>query len=230
MPTDDIQRLVTGTAPAPADFTIPGNGQIRPKAINAVFDGTGAAGNYCPTLEIISDAGVVVARMAANSVAAGSSAEVTWAPFLGARGAGTSGGTAGELSYVELTTQTFVTGTQLAQQTLITSGTVTVDGVTKLRVEAYLPTMDILGVGNFIAELWMDATDLGRMGQANNEFTGDIGWPINLIRYLTPAAGAHTFILKGWKTGGTATIDCGTGGPGQLYLPAFLRVSLAVPV
>lgn len=87
MPTGDQQILVAGTAPAPADFLIPGNGQLQPKAVNAIFDGTGASGDFAPTLEIISDAGVVVSRVPASTVKAGDAAEVTFAPFLEATGA-----------------------------------------------------------------------------------------------------------------------------------------------
>lgn len=82
MATDDQQILVVGQAAAPAGFIVPGNGQIKPKAMNAVFDGTNAAGDFLPALEIVSDAGIVVARVAASTVTMGNSAEVTWAPFL----------------------------------------------------------------------------------------------------------------------------------------------------
>lgn len=91
MATDDKQILVAGTAPTPADFLIPGNGQIQPKAVNAVFDGSGAASAFLPTLEIVSDAGVVVARCPAPSVAAGGSAEVSWFPRVGGGGSSSGG-------------------------------------------------------------------------------------------------------------------------------------------
>lgn len=93
MPTGDQQILVTGVASAPADFLIPGNGQIQPKAINAVFDGAGASGDFAPTLEIVSDAGIVVARIPAATVKAGDSAEVTFAPFLEPTAASAASGT-----------------------------------------------------------------------------------------------------------------------------------------
>lgn len=85
MPTDDIQIQVAGTAPVPLDYRIPGNGQLRPKAINATYDGSGAAGAFLPTIEIVSDGGVVVARCPASSVAAGASAEVSWFPGVAAQ-------------------------------------------------------------------------------------------------------------------------------------------------
>lgn len=84
MATDDIQRLVVGTAPAPAQFKIPGNGQMRPKEIFATFDGTAAASAYMPALKIISDGGKTVGIHPTDvSVAAGGSADVTW--FRGLR-------------------------------------------------------------------------------------------------------------------------------------------------
>jgi hypothetical protein len=81
--TDDLQRLVTGIAPAPAIFTVPGNGQIRPKSIFASFDGTGAGSAFFPTLKVISDAGKTVGIYSSDtSVAAGASADVSWFPKL----------------------------------------------------------------------------------------------------------------------------------------------------
>jgi hypothetical protein len=56
-------------------------------AVNANFDGTGAASAFLPCVEVVSDAGIVVARsVATDTVAAGDSAEVTFAPFLGRKG------------------------------------------------------------------------------------------------------------------------------------------------
>jgi hypothetical protein len=79
--TDDVQRLVTGTAPAPAHFVVPGNGQIRPKTVFATYDGTGAAGSFKPALKVISDGGETVGVYATDdTVAAGASADVSWFP------------------------------------------------------------------------------------------------------------------------------------------------------
>lgn len=83
MATDDQQVLVTGQAAAPATFTVPGNGQITPRAVYAHFDGTAAAGSYKPALKITSDGGKLVGIYpisAADTLAAGVSAEVSWFP------------------------------------------------------------------------------------------------------------------------------------------------------
>lgn len=96
MATDDRQILVTGTASAPADWTVPGNGQIRPKCITAAFDGSGAASTFFPAIKLISDAGVVVGIYPClTSVAAGGSAEVSWFPRVGGASGGGGGGPGG---------------------------------------------------------------------------------------------------------------------------------------
>ena len=83
MPTDDQQVLVAGTASTPASFTIPGNGQIQPKAIFAHYDGSGAATGFYPAIEIVSDAGKTVGIYPTTfTVAAAGSAEVSWFPGL----------------------------------------------------------------------------------------------------------------------------------------------------
>jgi hypothetical protein len=93
MPTADVQVLVTGTAAAPATFTIPGNGQLQPKAIFASYDGSGAGGNFLPALKIISDGGELVGIYPTDTqVVAGASADVSWFPRLAGAGGGGGGG------------------------------------------------------------------------------------------------------------------------------------------
>jgi hypothetical protein len=77
--TDDRQILVTGQASAPASFLIPGNGQIRPKAVFATFDGTGASGSFFPLLQIVSDGGETICEAGADiPISAGGSGDVSW--------------------------------------------------------------------------------------------------------------------------------------------------------
>lgn len=92
MATDDVQRLVVGTAPAPAQFTIPGNGQMQPKCVRAVYDGTGAGSAFLPVLRFISDGGKQVGSFVAPQVAAGGSADVSWFPHVGAKAAAATAG------------------------------------------------------------------------------------------------------------------------------------------
>jgi hypothetical protein len=81
MATDDVQRLVAGVAPTPAHFTVPGNGQIQPKAIFAHFNGTNAAATFQPAVKVFSDGGELVGIYPTQiPVAAGGSADVSWFP------------------------------------------------------------------------------------------------------------------------------------------------------
>lgn len=87
----DVQiRLGDGTAPQ--EYEVPNATEIVPLAVNATFDGSGASGDFVPAIEIVSDGGVVVARVPCQTtVTAGDSAECTFAPFLRA-GSQSSGG------------------------------------------------------------------------------------------------------------------------------------------
>lgn len=95
MARDGQIRLPDG--PTPVSYTVPNAAEIVVKAVNATFDGSGAAGTFAPTVEIVSDGGVVVARVPCQtSVAAGGSAEVTFAPFLRGDAGGGGGGVVGD--------------------------------------------------------------------------------------------------------------------------------------
>lgn len=88
----DVQ-IKGGIGAAPQAYSVPNATEIIPRAVNATFDGSGAAGSFLPTLEIISDGGVVIARIPCDTtVAAGDSAEVTFAPFLRAASGSASAG------------------------------------------------------------------------------------------------------------------------------------------
>jgi hypothetical protein len=75
----DEQILVAGTAAAPLTYTVPNAIEAALLCVNATIDGTGASGQFLPTVEIVSDGGVVVARCPCfTTIAAGGSAEVSW--------------------------------------------------------------------------------------------------------------------------------------------------------
>lgn len=88
MPTDDRQVLVAGAANAPAQFIIPGNGQIQPKVIRAVVDGSGATTVFIPVLRFVSDGGIPAGEFVGPQIAAGGSAAVSWFPHVAPTGTG----------------------------------------------------------------------------------------------------------------------------------------------
>lgn len=89
----DRQFAVGGQESAPASWTLPEALEIIPKTAYASYDGSGAAGSFVPCLRIISDSGhVALEAVAATTVAAGASADVSWFRGLAVQGATSSGG------------------------------------------------------------------------------------------------------------------------------------------
>jgi len=81
----DVQIVAGGVDAAPLQYKIPAAQELILKTLFASFDGTAAAGPFLAAARILSPAGKVVAEFFnPTAVAAGSSADVSWAPFLGA--------------------------------------------------------------------------------------------------------------------------------------------------
>jgi hypothetical protein len=96
------QIYADGPIAAPAKYEVPGSSEIIPIAVQALLNGSGASGDFVPTLIFRSQAGHVIARVpTATTVAAGGSAEVSWFPS-GIRGGATA--TAGGLDMCIATT------------------------------------------------------------------------------------------------------------------------------
>jgi hypothetical protein len=85
----DVQIVRSARSAVPASYVLPDAADFTLKAVQASFDGSGAAGAYLPCVTILSDSGHVVARAVdqAVSVAAGGNAEVSWFPWLKHRAA-----------------------------------------------------------------------------------------------------------------------------------------------
>jgi hypothetical protein len=77
---------------APSEYTLAPREAFIPESVTATFNGTGAAGAFLPTLSIYAQSGELLARSPATEVAAGSSAEVTFAPLLRAAQVAAAGG------------------------------------------------------------------------------------------------------------------------------------------
>ena len=89
----DVDIFRPSTSAAPKTYTVPGGVEMRLKAVQADFDGSGSAAAWLPCVELVSDAGVVVARAVDPnvSVAAGGSASVSFFPHLRSGSGGTTG-------------------------------------------------------------------------------------------------------------------------------------------
>lgn len=79
----DTQILPLGTSATPADYIVADAQTVTVGSIFAAYNGSGAAGSYVPTVDIISDSGhTVISVPHDNTIAAGSNANASWAPFL----------------------------------------------------------------------------------------------------------------------------------------------------
>lgn len=87
MPAPVTINLTQAAVGAPLEYTIPDSMELEPLSIFARFDGS-AAGTFRPSVSVYSGAGLLIGRFfPSEPVAAGDSADVTFAPFLG-RGGG----------------------------------------------------------------------------------------------------------------------------------------------
>ncbi|HTR78226.1 MAG TPA: hypothetical protein VMH39_08955 [Gemmatimonadaceae bacterium] len=69
---------------APYTYTVPASLEVMPYTSTAVFDGSGAAGDFVPTLSLYSQTGGLLARVfPSTKVTAGDTATVTWVPPFG---------------------------------------------------------------------------------------------------------------------------------------------------
>lgn len=71
-----------GPEQAPYAYVLASSEEFTPQAISAVFDGSGAGGDFQPCCSIYTQNGQLVSRDYPSTVTAGSSAEVTFHPFL----------------------------------------------------------------------------------------------------------------------------------------------------
>lgn len=92
MPDGTLQILGSGTSAVPLDVPISGNQLLDLIAVKADFDGSAAGVDFVPMIEILSDAGVVMAQAKGSTVTAGDSATVTFFPFGADESADSGGG------------------------------------------------------------------------------------------------------------------------------------------
>jgi len=131
-----------------------------------------------------------------------------------------------EVAYLEITADVAVTATtEAAAATVVTAPAFTADGSSQYLIEAQLIAQPPGTSGqSIIFVLYLDGVSLGLFGQImGNSATGLIS-SLRLARRLTPAAGARTFSLRAYVTGGTGNVFAGAGGVG-VYVPAFIRIT-----
>lgn len=86
-----VQILPGGQSSAPFTYTIPASTAFTLLAVRATFDGTSAGGAFLPCVQLVSDAGIVMAETIGSSVAAGGSADASFFPWVKRQTVATSG-------------------------------------------------------------------------------------------------------------------------------------------
>lgn len=88
--TIPVQGL--GTSAAPLTYNVAVGDEFDLMAAFASFDGTGAGSSWVPALQVLAPSGAVMVSTIGATVAAGGSADVTFAPFLENDASATSSG------------------------------------------------------------------------------------------------------------------------------------------
>jgi|SRR6188472_3162402 len=124
-----------------------------------------------------------------------------------------------ELDYAQITSNVTIAGASAAAATtVISGGSVSYDGSTRVIVEAFMALVIPAGSTTNVVTLWEDTTDMGAWAQMNGA-----AFPVGTLRWLlTPSAGSHAYTLKAWTTGASGTLYAGSS-----YAPAYLRVTTA---
>lgn len=134
-----------------------------------------------------------------------------------------------ELAYAQVVAPvTINTTTEATAVVLVSAPPITLDGATVVDIEfstVQMGTPAIAAAATLVC-LFMDGVSLGRWAtvQTGTASASPFSVPL-LLRYrMTPAAGVHTFSVRAYCSGGTATVQAGpAGGPGSM-LPMWVRV------
>jgi len=180
----------------------------------AIAYDTGGSDSTGGTATYLGDGGTVTYTAGSNNYS------IRGAVLTSAAGGGA------KLDYAELTSNFTVTATSAATATAcITGNPVSYDGATEVSIEVFLPTAEISTTAAVVFDLYDGPTDLGIIAQTYPQASsGSSGDTLIGRRWLTPSAGSHTYSIRAWKSGGTATVYAGAGGAGA-YLPAYMRIT-----
>ena len=126
-----------------------------------------------------------------------------------------------ELDYVEPTASLapVTATTEAGAQTFIQGRTLSFDGHTRVKIEAFCPWLE--ETNNYFSNFWMDETNILRV--QGSIALAAVNVAPYAVKFYTPPAGLHAFSWRFWKTAGTTTVYANGAGNSQ----AFMRVSVA---
>jgi hypothetical protein len=148
-----------------------------------------------------------------------------------------------ELAYAERTTTANVTATvEASADTVLTAGSVAVDGSTDVIVEFFSPFLradNAAADRNLSLFLFDNGVSVGRIAFVRStsfsatglSYTAAPGGPALARRRLRPSAGSHAYSIRAIVNAGTGIVLAGAGGVG-VDVPAYIRVTrvAAVPL
>ena len=127
-----------------------------------------------------------------------------------------------KLAHNAITAAVNFTSTAAATPNDVIAGTaVSYDG-TEIEIEFFFALLSgPAGTDTAYLDLWDGTTRLGQIAAATGP-TDRIDGTWKII--LTPAAGSHTYRVRGYVTAGTGTLQAGAGDTGGVSLPSYIRV------
>lgn len=134
-----------------------------------------------------------------------------------------------ELDYVEITAPVSISATSAAAANTCITGTSKAYAATRIRIEVYAPFAGPKNANTDLqVTLWDGATDLGVIADIFSTSSAEADCPLYAVRYLTPTAAVHQYIVKAFRGAGATNgaFAASTGGVATA-MPAFLRVSTA---
>jgi hypothetical protein len=165
-------------------------------------------------------------------VAAGASADVSWFSGVGGNTTIVNNTTPGAvLDYAEPPAGTLnITATTAATaQSWIVGNPVTLDGVTRVRIECFIA----LATTNHdvVAELYDNGADVSRLIQIGYTPVGALNaLAISTFgaAHIIPSAGSHQFEIRAWQdVGATSSFLNPTPFPFVLFAPSYYQVVIA---
>lgn len=130
------------------------------------------------------------------------------------------GGPGTQMDYVQRTSNASITATSAGTaDTILTGNAVAYDGSTIVLIE-FSSVFVQAGSGNDLTiGIFEGSTEIGRVSYQN--VVGFV--PVRGALRLTPSNATHTYLVKGWVSGGTATVGAGAGGAAAA--PAYIRIT-----
>jgi hypothetical protein len=134
-----------------------------------------------------------------------------------------------EIAYVELTSDTAITGASFgAGQTVLTFPACVFSGSQRIYIEVcFGRVFPGANQGRIVFNLSDSGTDLGQFGLVEAGSTaGAPRIPFFNRRFFTPSAASHTYTIVCWTNGQNGSVGGGAGGAGAA-MPSYGRICVA---